>query len=118
MINDKTSLHDSRLRKEFQRALQDNKCGNVVDDLLAIVKRDYILVAKEDCSCSNCFNFVDNTRFGGITSVPYYCKYYQRRIDHFHMDATDCSHYFSGSQEAKNAMAKVHYDLTGEDYYD
>ena len=104
---------ESKLRKEFQCALKKNPCGNVVDDLISILERDYILLVKEPLYCTDCIHC--NNTSGWIS--PDYCMYYQKRINNTRA-ADDCIHYFSGEQEARKSIARLHNDLTGDLFYE
>lgn len=104
---------ESKLREEFQCALKKNKCGNVVDDLIGILKRDYILLVKEPLYCRDCIHC--NNTSGWIS--PAYCVYYQCKINNMSA-ADDCTHYFSGEQEARKSIARMHSDLTGDLFYE
>lgn len=117
MINEKYLEYDSRLREEFLELLGDESLSDdeLVNGLLDCVKDSFILLAKEDLSCKDCVNCHVNI---GITNVPYYCKYYQRPLNHLHMMANDCNHYFGVKQEVRKGMAKMRFELTGEGYYD
>ena len=104
---------EEKLREEFLKALKSNSCGNVVDDLISILKRDYILVVKEPLYCHDCIHC--NNTAGWIS--PDYCMYYQRKITN--MSAADtCKHYFSGGLEARKSIARMHNSLTDDLFYE
>ena len=103
--------YDSKVHKEFQDALDKDAS---VDELISILKKNYLFVPKYELSCKDCFNCEDNTGQSFITNIPYYCRYYQRPLNHLHLTANDCDHYLSGGFEAKKSIAKLHYELTGE----
>lgn len=103
---------EEKLRDDFLKALGKNNRGDVVDDLINVLKKDYILLVKEPLNCRDCVNFHD--RYGWIS--PFYCMFYQRKITDL-SDADCCSHYFSGGLEARKSLARVHNDLTGDLFY-
>lgn len=108
---------EEKLREDFLEALKSNPCGDVVDDLIAVLKRDYVLVLKERHYCKDCFNC--NPCNYGLTDLlnDAYCKYYQRRMSSLTI-ANDCPHFLSGENEARKSIARLHCELTGDLIYD
>ena len=47
MNNDKNTILKKKLRKDFLNCLQKNPQGNVVDDLIRVLEKDYILIVKK-----------------------------------------------------------------------
>lgn len=117
MINDKCLVYESNLRKDFLEIVGDDN-GDLVEDLLNCVTRDFILLAKKPLYCRDCLHCHSSAINGFLTSNPYYCDYYGRTVNLNHMECTDCSHYFSGEEEARKSIAKFHYDLTGNVFYE
>lgn len=105
--------YESKLRKDFLKCLSENSGGNVVDELISVLKKDYILLVRVPLSCRDCIHF--NNTAGWIH--PNYCAFYQRSFDSL-SKANDCSHYFSGKEEARKSMARLHNDLTGDLFYE
>lgn len=103
---------EDKLRNDFLKALKNNSCGDVVDDLIAILKKDYVLLVKEPLYCHECIHY--NNTSGWIS--PDYCVYYQRIIRNVN-EANNCSHYFSGEEEARKSMARFHNSWTGDLFY-
>ena len=107
-----------KIKSEFRKILEEGTDNErIIGELLNIIKKDYILLAKEEVNCKDCINCKDNWGEYGISNIHYYCIYYQKPINHLHMMANDCNHFLSGKFEAKKSIAKMHYELTGEDYY-
>ena len=104
---------EAKLREDFRKALYCNKCGNVVDDLIAILKRDYVLLVKEPLYCRDCLHF--HTTYGWLSHQ--YCMYYRQSIDG-KGSANNCEHYCSGEDSARKSMARFHNELTGDLFYD
>ena len=104
---------EDKLRDEFLKALKGNPQGDVVDDLIGIIKKDYVLLVKEPLYCHECIHY--NNTAGWIS--PDYCVYYQRIISNVNA-ANDCSHYCNGGNEARKSMARLHNDLTGDLFYE
>lgn len=106
---------ESKLREEFKRIIMEyNDDEEIVDNLLNILKRDYILLFKKEYYCRDCFNCHDN---GVYTNCRYYCKYYQREVL-YGDKANDCLHFLNGSEEARKTMAHFHNSLTGDLFYE
>ena len=103
---------EDKLREDFLKCLGKNNRGDVVDDLINVLKKDYVLLVKKPVYCSDCVNFHD--RQGWIS--PHYCMFYQRKIDKL-TNAECCSHYFSGGEEARKSIARLHSELTGDLFY-
>ncbi len=103
-----SEMLEKRLRCQFRKALRDYKTGNVVDVLIGILKEEYILLAKEPCSCLDCIHHSERI---GIPSN--YCDKYGSFIFDFSR-AYDCDEYFSGRGEARKSLASFHNDLSGE----
>ena len=109
---------EDKLREDFIMALQCNKCGNVVDDLIGILKRDYVLVLRRPLYCKDCFSCDCSVNYG-LTDLynDAYCVHYQRRVNG--MDSANaCPHFLSGEEEARKSMARFHAELTDELIYD
>lgn len=104
--------HKDKLRKEFIKALEGNKCGNVVDDLLDIICKDYVLLVRHPLYCKDCVHCHQNYNSFDILHNSY-CQYYQKRIND--LDRCDyCEHYFGAELEASKSVARI----TGGMFYD
>ena len=104
---------EKKLREDFLKCLRSNPCGDVVDDLIAVLKKDYVLVVKENRSCRHCFNWSDTNIF----CAAGYCV----KHDNVIVDASvalNCDDYLSGSEKAKESIAVLRNGLTGDLIYD
>ena len=100
---------EKQLRGKFLKALHGNPCGDVVDDLIGILKEDYILLARESCSCRDCIHYRDLQH-----CIPSnHCDKYNCYLNNLHR-AYNCDDYFSGAGEARKSIARFHNELTGE----
>ena len=115
----RSEMLEEKLREDFLQALRCNKCGNVVDDLISILKRDYVLVVKKPLYCFDCFNCNPNVSMlsGEFGVLDAYCKYLDKRICKFDA-ADDCRYYLNGREEARKTIARMHGELTGDLIYD
>ena len=99
---------EKKLKCKFRKALRENAGGNVVDELLAILKEDYILLARVPLSCRDCVNY--HYRSGYPSD---WCVHRQKYIRDFRC-AYNCKHFLSGDEEARKSIARLHADLTDE----
>lgn len=100
---------EKQIRCKFRKALRDYKTGNVVDILIDILKEDYILLAKEHCSCLDCVHCHESMH----TLPSHHCTKYNRFVNDF-SQAYNCDEYFGGKGEARKSIARFHNELTGE----
>lgn len=100
---------EKQLRCKFRKALRDYKTGNVVDILIDIIREDYILLAKEQCSCWDCVH-CQELKF---TLPSHRCSKFECYISDFSR-AYNCDDYFSGRGEARKSIARMRSDLTRE----
>lgn len=98
---------EKQIRCKFRKALKDYKTGNVVDILINILKEDYILLAKERCSCLDCIHF-EELRY---TVPSWRCNKFECVI-YDSSRAYNCDEYFSGQGEARKSIARMHAELT------
>ena len=105
-----------KLREDFLDVVDD---VSVVDDLISILERDYILLVREKYRCVDCFNCNSDVNYwdGGDYFNDAFCMYYQRRVSSV-MDAGGCEHFISGESAARESIARLHCDLTGDWIYD
>ena len=100
---------EKQLKCRFRKVLRENSGGNVVDELIGILKEDYILLAKVHCSCLECI-YYESLKY----SIPSdYCRKYNHRICDYSR-AYNCNDYFSGKGEARKSIARFHNELTGD----
>lgn len=100
-------IREGKLRKDILQTLQNNKRGDVVDDIIKLIKKDYILLIREPLYCRDCVSCNDNTSNGRFfTTVPYYCKHYQRTVN-YGDEANNCPHYLGGKEEARKSLART-----------
>ena len=99
---------EKKLRDDFLKCLQGNSGGNVVDELIGIIKSDYILLARNPVSCRDCFSYNRHNGFPGD-----WCVYRQEYIRDCSC-AVNCEHYLNGEDAARKTMARFKSDLSGE----
>ena len=99
---------EKKLKCKFRKALRENAGGNVVDELLAILKEDYILLARVPLSCRDCFNY--HQRKGWPSD---FCVKKQEYIQDCNC-AYNCDGFVSGKESARRSLAYVHSELTDE----
>lgn len=114
MDNDKNTILKKKLRKDFLNCLQKNPQGDVVDDLIKVLEKDYILIVKKPLYCKDCIHCHHD--IGWSTQSPYYCMHHQIRV--VNESANNCNHYFSGEHEARKSIAHLHNELTDDLFYD
>ena len=107
MKNDYNEV-EKQLRCRFRKALRDYKTGDVVDILMDIIREDYILLARRPLSCRDCFSYKRHNGFPGD-----WCVYKQEYIRDCGC-AVNCEHYLNGEDAAREAMARVRSELSGE----
>lgn len=100
---------EKQIKCKFRKALRENAGGNVVDELISILKEDYILLAKKRCSCLDCIHHEELRH----TIPSHYCNTFNSFIGDFNK-AYNCDEYFSGKGEARKSIARFHNELTGE----
>ena len=99
---------EKKLREDFLKCLHENAGGNVVDELINVIRRDYILLAKQPVSCRDCFSY---NRHNGFPSD--WCVYKQEYIRDCSC-AVNCRHYLTGEDAARKAFARVRNELNGD----
>ena len=104
---------EKQLCNEFKKCIQNNTSDSVVDELINVLKRDYILLLREPLYCNECVNFHHSMMW---SIEPYYCMHYQRSIKHLSC-ADTCKHYFSGKHEARKSIARLHGQITDDLIY-
>lgn len=115
MDKDKNNILKEKLRKEFLKCLQNNPQGDVVDDLITVLEKDYILMLKEPLYCTDCIH-CHNDMMSFTTIPPFYCMQYQKRV--YDNNANNCKYYFSGKEQARKSIAGLHNSLTGDLFYE
>ncbi len=102
---------EEKLREDFLKCLRSNPQGDVVDDLIKVLKRDYVLLFREPLYCSDCISCnEDNIMISN--GSPFYCMRFQRRV--VNEAANNCKHYLGGGESARRSMARFHNELTGD----
>ena len=104
---------EEKLREDFLECLKGKSSGDVVDDLIKVLKRDYILVLKVPLYCRDCFNCHED--MVSLTSTPYFCMHFQRRVQGG--EANCCKFYLGGAEEARKSIAHLHNELTDDLFY-
>lgn len=105
---------EEKLREEFLECLKCNPQGDVVDDLIKVLKRDYVLLVREPLYCRDCVNCNEDT-MSISTGSPLYCMHFQMRV--CDSAANNCDYYLGGGEAARKSIARMHNSLTGDLFY-
>jgi hypothetical protein len=118
MRKNEQEICEKQLRTDFLKALQSNKSEDVVDDLINIIKKDYVLLLRQPLYCGDCMH-CKPTGFMGWThnGSDAYCSYHQIRITTWGL-SNNCKEYTDGGEYARRTMARFHNNLTGDLFYD
>ena len=101
---------EKKLRENFHKCLNGDCDSNTVDELMDIIKKDYILLARVPLNCRNCVNY---NRLTGYPSD--WCIKYQRYIADCSI-AYNCSGYLGAEEEARKSIALLHGSLNKDDW--
>ena len=103
---------EKSLRYDFIECLKNSNMGDIdsaVEELITILKKDYILLHSNPLYCKDCVSCNTNYTDFGFS----YCVYYQKRINSMGL-ANGCQHYLNGELEAKKSISVLHKELTKE----
>ena len=103
------------LRQDFLECLQENNEYDteiLVDKLINVLKKDYLLLHSNPLYCKDCFNCNKSVNYG-FSIYDSYCSYYEKRVNSLSI-CNHCSHYLNGELEAKKSISVLHKELTKE----